>query len=64
MVRSPGGAATALSEFTQATVAAPVVPANRKSRGEATSWRRVLAAAQVADIESVAGEELRRLGYA
>jgi hypothetical protein len=64
MVRSPGGAAAALSEFTETTVAAPVVPANRKSRGEATSWRRVLPPAQVADIEAVAGEELRRLGYA
>ena len=63
MVRSPGGAAAALSEFTGATIAAPVAPANRKSRSEATNWRRVLSAAQVADIEKVAGEELRRLGY-
>jgi Sulfotransferase family len=64
MVHSPGGAAAALSEFTGAKIAAPVVPANRRTRGEATNWRRVLSSAQVADIEQVAGEELRRLGYA
>jgi hypothetical protein len=63
MVRSPGSAAAALSEFTGAKIAAPVVPANRKARGEATSWRRTLAVSQVADIEKAAGEELRRLGY-
>ncbi len=64
MVRSPGAAASALSEFTGAKVAAPVVPANRKARGEATSWRRTLAMSKVADIEKIASEELRRLGYA
>jgi Sulfotransferase family len=63
MVRSPGVAAAALSEFTGAKIAAPVVPANRKARGDAASWRRTLAMSQVADIEKVAGEELRRLGY-
>jgi hypothetical protein len=63
MVRSPGGAAAALSEFTGARIAAPVAPANRKSRSDATAWRRSLSATQVADIEQVAGEELRRLGY-
>jgi hypothetical protein len=63
MVRSPGSAASALSDFTAARIAAPVVPANRKSRGEATTWRRTLTASQVADIESVAAGELRRLGY-
>ena len=63
MVRSPGDAATALSGFCGTKIAAPVVPANRKARGEATSWRRTLAMSQVADIEKVAAEELRRLGY-
>lgn len=63
MVRSPGAAAAALSEFTGAKIAAPVVPANRKARGDSTSWRRSLAISQVADIEKTAGEELRRLGY-
>jgi hypothetical protein len=63
MVRSPGTAAAALSEFTGAKIAAPVVPANRKARGEAASWRRTLAMTQVTDIEKAASEELRRLGY-
>ncbi len=63
MVRSPGTAAAALSEFTGAKIAAPVVPANRKARGEAAGWRRTLAMTQVADIEKAASEELRRLGY-
>ena len=63
MVRSPGGAAAALSEFAGTKIAAPVAPANRKSRGDATAWRRSLSATQVADIEQVAGEGLLRLGY-
>jgi len=63
VVRSPGGAAAALSEFTGVKVAAPVAPANRKSRSEASSWRRRLTMSEVADIEKIAGEELRRLGY-
>jgi hypothetical protein len=62
MVRSPGSAATALSEFTGMTVAAPV-SANRKFRHEGNDWRRLLSASQVADVERAAGEELRRLGY-
>ena len=62
MVRSPGSAATALSEFTGTTVAAPV-SANRKFRHEGNDWRRLLSASQVADVERAAGEELRRLGY-
>lgn len=64
MVRSPGGAAAALTEFTGTTIAAPVVPANRKSRTEVPGWRRLLSAGQVAEIDKIAAEELRRLGYA
>jgi hypothetical protein len=30
----------------------------------AGGWRRALSAGQVADVEKVAGEELRRVGYA
>lgn len=62
LVRSPGEAAAALSAFTGATIAAPVVPARRRSRG-AGGWRRELTMSQVADIEKVASDELRRLGY-
>jgi hypothetical protein len=64
IARSPGSAAAALSEFTGGRIAAPVAPANRKSRSDAMSWRRSLSPSQVADIEQVAAEELRRLGYA
>jgi hypothetical protein len=63
MVRSPRGVATALSAFTGATVAAPVAPGNRRSRSETAGWRRSLTLSQVAEIEKIAGEELRRLGY-
>jgi len=30
---------------------------------EPGAWRRVLTTAQVAEVEQVAGEELRRVGY-
>lgn len=63
MARNPGGAAVALTNFTGATVAAPVTPDHRRPRAEASAWRRVLSLSQVADVEKVAGEELRRLGY-
>jgi hypothetical protein len=64
MVRNPRDTAVALSAFTGTTVAAPVAPGNKRSRGETAGWRRSLTLSQVADIEKIAGEELRRLGYA
>jgi hypothetical protein len=64
MIADPRGAATALSEFTGATVAAPVSSNHRKVKGETGSWRHTLSLSDVSDIEKVAGEELRRLGYA
>jgi hypothetical protein len=64
MVRNPRDTAAALSAFTGAKVAAPVAPGNKRSRGETAAWRRSLTLSQVADIEKIAGEELRRLGYA
>jgi Sulfotransferase family len=63
MAKNPGGAATALSTFTGVKVAAPVTAEHRRPRNEASAWRRTLSMSQVADIEKVAGEELRRLGY-
>jgi len=63
MARNPGDAAAALTKFTGVTVAAPVTPEHRRPRNEASAWRRALSMSQVADIEKVAGEELRRLGY-
>lgn len=59
MVREPRAATTQASQFLQARVC-PLDPAQA---GEPGSWRRRLTPAQVAEIESVAYGELRRLGY-
>ena len=63
MARSPGTAAATLSEFTGATVSAPVTPSTRRAKLEQNEWRRTLTYSQLADVERVAGGELRRLGY-
>ncbi|MBO0877786.1 MAG: sulfotransferase [Pseudonocardia sp.] len=63
MARNPGGTAIALTHFTGATIAAPTTPDHRRPRTEASAWRRLLTRTQVAEVEEVAGEELRRLGY-
>ena len=62
MVRQPAAAVSALATFTgvevgplQAHVAGTVM--------EPGAWRRLLTPAQVAEVEQVAGEELRRVGY-
>ena len=53
--------ATADGEFTSA-VTAPLIRATR-GKPEQNEWRRFLSYNQLADVEKVAGEELRRLGY-
>jgi len=63
MVRAQGTAAAALSEFTGSPVAAPATPSAKRSRGEQNEWRRTLSYGQLMDIEGVARDELRRLGY-
>jgi hypothetical protein len=63
MAKNPGGAATALTNFTGVKIAAPTTPDHRRPRNEPGGWRRELTLSQVADVEKVAGEELRRLGY-
>jgi Sulfotransferase family len=63
MIRNPGSAASVLTEFTGTKIAAPTSQNHRRARTEAAAWRRALTLSQVADIEKVAGEELRRLGY-
>ena len=63
MVRNPGSAAAILTEFTGTKIAAPASPNHRRARTEAAAWRRALTLSQLADIEKVTGEELRRLGY-
>jgi Sulfotransferase family len=63
MVRHPGSAAAILTDFTGTTIAAPASPDHRRAKSEAAAWRRSLTLSQLADIDKVAGEELRRLGY-
>jgi hypothetical protein len=62
IARDPQAAAAGLSEFTGTTVTAPPPPPARRG-GRENEWRRALAYDQLADIDKVAGEELRRLGY-
>jgi Sulfotransferase family len=67
MVRSPGSAAAILTDFTGTKIAAPTAlgPERHERRAKAEpAWKRSLTIGQVADIDKVAAEELRRLGYA
>jgi hypothetical protein len=63
MARNPGAAAAALTAFTGSVIAAPVTPNRGRAKTEQNAWRRSLSYGQLADIEKVAAEELRRLGY-
>ena len=63
MVRNPGSAAAILTDFTGTPIAAPDRENHRRSKTQASTWRRDLTLGQVADIEKVAAGELRRLGY-
>jgi len=62
MIRQPLTATRALSEFAGAEISAiaPKLPGPRLEPG---AWRRLLTAAQAAEVETIAGEELRRVGY-
>jgi hypothetical protein len=62
MIRQPAAAVAAVAAF----IGADVVPLDVRVQGsglEVGRWRRVLAPAQVAEVERVAGAELRRVGY-
>jgi Sulfotransferase family len=65
MIRHPGAAASAVSEFIGARLSP--IPVRDRLAGPAAiepgGWRRLLSAAQVAEVEKVAGPELRRVGY-
>ena len=63
MARDPGGTAAALSSFIGTKIAAPVTATTKRAKTEQNAWRRSLSYSQLADVEKVAGEELRRLGY-
>lgn len=60
VVRHPAATAATLSDF----IGDAVGPVRRDGQPEPGSWRRQLTAAQLGDIESVAGPDLRRVGYA
>ena len=66
MLQRPGPAAAAVSRFAGHQVR-PVEPEGPVRDGlpspEPGSWRRQLTAAQVSEIEAVAGQDLRRVGY-
>jgi hypothetical protein len=59
VVASPAAARTALAEFAGAEVGRIEVP----RASEATSWRRLLSPAQLADVQRIAGPQLSRVGY-
>jgi hypothetical protein len=63
VARDPRGAAAALTEFIGTKIAAPITPTTKRAKTEQNAWRRSLSYSQLAEVEKVAGEELRRLGY-
>ena len=60
VIKEPRATAAAVSEFIETKISAIDVPHGRK-HGE--GWRRLLSPAQLAEIEKVAGQQLRRVGY-
>jgi Sulfotransferase family len=64
VLRQPAGVAAAISDFLGTAVqTVELPPAGPASLAEPGSWRRALLPAQAAEIEAIAGEELRRVGY-
>jgi hypothetical protein len=66
VLRHPAATATGVSEFVGDTVGPIRVRAGRRDAAddaEPGAWRRMLTPAQLSDIESVAGPDLRRVGY-
>lgn len=64
VIRQPADAAAAISDFLAAPVRILEPPApGRPSLAEPGSWRRVLNPGQAAEVEAMAGQELRRVGY-
>ena len=62
MVGRPAAAAAALAAFTETEVG-PVEAQVAGTPMEPGAWRRLLTQAQAAEVERMAGEELRRVGY-
>jgi hypothetical protein len=63
MIRQPVTAASAVSAFTGAEVSHLELRPGPETDWEAGVWRRLLSPAQAAEVERVAGGELRRVGY-
>jgi hypothetical protein len=62
MISQPATATNAVSAFAGAVIA-PVEAQVAGTPMEPGIWRRLLTAAQTAEVENLAGEELRRVGY-
>ncbi len=64
VIRQPADAAAAVSDFlsTPVHMLEPAAPGH-SAAAEPGSWRRLLVPSQAAEIEAIAGEELRRVGY-
>ncbi|HEX9031525.1 MAG TPA: sulfotransferase [Streptosporangiaceae bacterium] len=60
LVAEPKAIAAAFSDFIDARIERIEVPKRQK---EQDGWRRLLSPAQLAEIEKVAGQQLRRVGY-
>ena len=64
LVTKPDTAASVVSEFVGARVSAIALREPDPQRGPAPgAWRRTLSPEQATEVEKVAGEELRRVGY-
>jgi len=63
MIRQPVAAARAISAFTGAVISDPELRPGPDPDAGAGVWRRLLNPAQAAEVERVAGDELRRVGY-
>jgi hypothetical protein len=66
VIRQPGATSAAVSGFVGESIDQIQRPVGRRDglgTAEPGSWRRLLAQAQLAEIESVAGPDLRRVGY-
>src|SRR5262245_45811384 len=63
MIRQPLTTARAVSSFTGAEVSHLELRPGPETDWEAGVWRRLLSPAQAAEVERVAGGELRRVGY-
>ena len=63
MIRQPVTAARTISAFIGAEINQIELRPGREPGWEAGSWRRLLNPAQAAEVERIAGEELRRVGY-